>query len=210
MKITKSRLAIVLSQLKGFESPKVRHEQYITDPEIAAEVLWIAYMKGDIAGSEIVDAGCGTGILGIGALILEAKYVTFIDIDEEALEILKNNLKYVESEELIEPNSYKIVHSEIKDIDIKAEVTLQNPPFGVKQRKADKVFLEKAVMNTKIIYSFHKSESLNFIKAFCKDNKCDITEAFNFSFPLKQTYSFHRKRIQRIPVTCFRITSKHF
>src|SRR3989344_9379113 len=97
-KITKSGLAIELSKLKVFESPKVRQEQYPTDSEIAASVLWNAYILGDLEGKVIADLGCGTGILGIGALLLGAKEVLFVDSDEKALERAKNSLSKLRSE----------------------------------------------------------------------------------------------------------------
>jgi len=70
---TKSSLAIELSNLNVFSKAKVKLEQYPTDSEIAADVLWNAYMKDELKGKTIADLGCGTGILGIGALLLGAK-----------------------------------------------------------------------------------------------------------------------------------------
>ena len=46
--ITKSRLAIILSTLNVFTDPKVRLEQYPTDSEIAADILWNAVLQDDI------------------------------------------------------------------------------------------------------------------------------------------------------------------
>ena len=83
---SKKALAVLLSRLEGFIGPKVRVEQYATDPEIAAEVLWQAFMKGDI-GKVSVDLGCGTGILGIGLLALGSKKVYFIDSDQKVIDI---------------------------------------------------------------------------------------------------------------------------
>ena len=51
--MSKSRLAIVLSGLEGFLEPKVRQEQYLMDSEIAASVLWNAYLLGDIESKMI-------------------------------------------------------------------------------------------------------------------------------------------------------------
>ena len=74
---SKSRLAVILSGLEGFSKPKVRQEQYLMDGEIGAFVLWNAYLLGDIKGKVIADLGCGTGVLGIGTLLLGAKHVFF-------------------------------------------------------------------------------------------------------------------------------------
>src|SRR3989338_7891909 len=86
---SKKELAVLLSKLEGFKGPKVRAEQYTTDAEVAAEVLWAAYMKGDIAKVS-VDLGSGPGMLGIGLLMLGAQKVYFVDFDQKAMEIAKS------------------------------------------------------------------------------------------------------------------------
>src|SRR3989338_4617861 len=91
-------LAVVLSKIKRFPSAKVRVEQYMTPSQIAAEVLWHAYMRGCLEGKEGADFGCGTGILGIGALIMGAKAMYFVDSDPEALNAAKKNISTMESE----------------------------------------------------------------------------------------------------------------
>src|SRR3989344_6785060 len=94
---SKKALAVLLSMLEGFKGPKVSVEQYTTDAEIAAEVLWEAFMKMDI-GKVSVDLGCGTGILGIGLLLMGKVRVYMVDSDEYALEVAKKNMKKVQSE----------------------------------------------------------------------------------------------------------------
>lgn len=205
---SKSSLAIVLSRLGGFESPKVRQEQYIMDSEIGASALWNAYQLGDIEGKVIVDFGCGTGMLGIGALLLGAKQTLFVDFDEKALETAKNNLSKLKSE------GYKLGKADFicKDIEklegIKAEVVVQNPPFGTKVKHIDVVFLKKALETSPVVYSFHKSETKAFLERFSGRNNAQITHFFDFKFPIKATFEFHRRKIRRINVTCFRFVKK--
>ena len=199
---SKGALAVLLSRLEGFERPKVRVEQYVTDAEVAAEVLWNVFMKGDI-GKVSVDIGCGPGMLGIGLLALGAQKVYFVDFDQKVLETAKRNLDKVESE-------YNIMGEAVfrlQDVDgfnEKVDLVIMNPPFGVKVRHMDKVFLKKAFEISKVVYSFHKSESKKFLESFSKDNNFRITNVFDFEFPLKATMSFHSKRIKRILVSCFR------
>ena len=76
--VSKSALAIELSQLNVFPTPNIKLEQYPTDSEIAADILWTAFMRNDIKNKIIADFGCGTGLLGIGAILLGAKKVFFI------------------------------------------------------------------------------------------------------------------------------------
>ncbi len=199
---SKKALAVLLSSLEGFRSPKVGVEQYTTDAEIAAEVLWQAYMKGDI-GKVSVDLGSGPGMLGIGLLVLGAQKVYFVDFDQKVMEIAKNNMAKVKSEYNIAGEAV-FLWQDINDFKEKVDLVVMNPPFGVKVRHMDKIFLKKAFEVGKVVYSFHKTESKKFLESFSKDNNFKITYVFDFNFPLKATMSFHSKRIKRISVSCFR------
>src|SRR3989344_5152001 len=153
-KITKSGLAIELSKLKVFESPNVRQEQYPTDSEIAASVLWNAYILGDVEGKVIADLGCGTGILGIGVLLLGAKKVFFIEIDKTALEAAKKSFSKVKSESS-SLGEAEFILGDINEINLpEAEVVIQNPPFGTKVKHNDALFVEKGLQTAPIVYSF--------------------------------------------------------
>ncbi len=196
---SKKQLAVALSRLQSFEKPSYRLEQYPTDSEIAAEVLWFADQLGDLKNKKIADLGCGTGVLGIGALLFDPEKVYFVDIDERALRKLRNNLQ------LMEMQSYEIFNSGIKDFNKEVDVVIQNPPFGTKNEHADKLFLEKAFQISNIIYSFHKLTSEKFIESISKDFGFKITHFFKFDFPLKKTMDFHKKRIQNIEVGCWRL-----
>lgn len=200
-KITKSGLAIILSKLKAFEEPKPELEQYPSESEIAAEVLWFAGMNKDIAGKTIADLGCGTGVLGIAALLLGAKKVYFADIDDKALELARQNLESV-SKELLKKAEF--IKADVKDFNKKADIVIQNPPFGVKMKHADKLFLETAFRVADRIYSFHKLETEQFIMNLAAENSFRITHFWSFDWPLKQTMEYHRKRLQYIKVGCWR------
>jgi putative methylase len=198
-KSSRSGLAIVLSKLKGFSDPKIRSEQYMTDSEVASTILWDAYMKGDIEGKIIADLGSGTGILGIGAMILGAKKVYFVESESSAMEIAKSNLDMVESE-----SSAEFMLIDVREFDKKVDVIVMNPPFGTKNEHSDKIFLEKAFETGDVIYSLHKSETKEFIERFSDKNNFKITQVMDFSYPLKATMEFHRKKIEKINVSCFR------
>ena len=200
---SKSGLAIALSSLKTFESPKTSSEQYSTDSEIAAAILWNAAMLGDIEDKTIADLGCGTGILGIGALLLGAAHVTFIDNDNNSLFILKTNLKQAGIAE-----NFKIVNKDVTKINLTTDITIQNPPFGTKQKHADKKFLEKAFLTSKIIYSVHKEESTSFLQSIARDYSFTISHHWKLKLPLKQTMHFHKSKIKYIDVGCWRFVAK--
>jgi putative methylase len=201
---SKAGLAVILSQLEGFKRPKVRVEQHNTDSEIAAAMLWDAYYKGDIAKKVIVDLGCGTGILGIGALLLGAERVFFVDSESSAIKVAKSNLQKLKSEGYGMGRAV-FVCKDVKELNEKADVVIQNPPFGTKVRHADRLFLKKAMETAPVVYSFHKIESKRFIESFSRDNFYKVTHYSEFDFPLKATFEYHKKRIHRIMVGCWRL-----
>lgn len=54
--------------------------------------LVLSLLEGRVAGGELVlDVGCGSGILGVGTLLLGAQHVTAIDIDDESMEATREN-----------------------------------------------------------------------------------------------------------------------
>ena len=196
---SKKELAVTLSRMQSFQKPSWRLEQYPTDSEIAAEVVWFAYHIGDIEGKTIADLGCGTGTLGIAALFFSPEKVFFVDADEKALKQLRENLLLMEIKD-----GYEILHHDISGFHGKAEVVLQNPPFGVKSEHADKAFLEKAFEIAEVVYSFHKISTKDFVEKFSRDKGFRITHFFRIDFPLKQTQEFHTRKIHRIEVGCWR------
>lgn len=195
--LSKQSLAIFLSKLKIFSEPKIKLEQYPTDSEIGADLIWNAYMQGDIEGKKVIDLGAGTGILGIAALILGAKEVHFVEIDKDTIKILNENI----------PPEYspKIHQIDIKETKITGDTVIMNPPFGAKKKHADKEFLEIAIKTAPITYSLHKKDESRFLEKFTKDNKTKITHRWNYSFPLKASYKHHKKKIERIETIAIRI-----
>ena len=193
---SKKALEVVLSTLKGFERAKVRSEQYLTPSSIAAEVLWKAFLNGHLEGKVSVDLGAGTGILGIGCLLLGAKKVYFVESDPSAIDILKQNINKIESE-FSSLGKHEIVHDSVENFDILVDTSLSNPPFGTKEAHADKIFVEKALKISKFTYSFHKTSTLDYIQKLG-----NVVERFDFDFLLPNTMKHHKKEKQYIKVSC--------
>jgi putative methylase len=191
---SRQQLSVLLSQLRVFSEPDIRKEQYATDPDVASTILWYASMRGDIAGKRIADLGAGTGILGIGALLLDAKSVQFIE-SEPVKELTVNLAAY---------DRYRILHADLRTFTEAVDVVIMNPPFGTRERHIDREFLEHAMTLSPIIYSFHKSSTAAFFEKLAPLHGYAITYRHDFSFPLRKSYAQHRKSVERILVTCFR------
>ena len=192
--MSRKQLAIKLSKLINLDKLDVSLEQYQTDSNLAAEFLWLAYTNGDIQDKVIADFGCGNGILGIGALILGAKFVYFLDISENALEKCKENIK------LFKFKNYKLINSDVVDFSFDVNAVVMNPPFGVQRRKADKMFLETAMKFSNKIYSIHKIESQKFIEKLAEEKGFKILDIVKAKFFIKRSYNFHTKEKYDIDV----------
>ena len=59
--------------------------------EHATTRMCLDYM--DVEGKDVIDVGCGSGILGLSAKVLGAKTVLMVDIDEDAVKNAKENAK---------------------------------------------------------------------------------------------------------------------
>ncbi|HLC58836.1 MAG TPA: METTL5 family protein [Candidatus Nanoarchaeia archaeon] len=185
--MNKKKLSIELSKIKPLTSFNVDLEQYPTDCNLVSDILWNAFQNSDILDKVVADFGCGNGVFGIGALLLGAKSVYFLDKDKKALDVCKENL------ENLNFNNFKLINSDVIDFNKKVDTVLMNPPFGVQNRKADKVFLETAMKYSKVIYSIHKIESKNFIEQLAKEHGFNIDRIIEEEFKIGKIYSFHTK-----------------
>jgi putative methylase len=150
--VRKLELELLLSQIAPHPSPKPSLEQYTIPADVAATMLHIAaYSYGDIVGKTVLDLGCGTGRLALGAAFLGAKQVVGIDIDKDAVKVAFENSVRTNLKEKVQ-----WITGDIDAICGSFDTVLQNPPFGVQRRGADRKFLEKALESGKVVYSLHK------------------------------------------------------
>lgn len=139
--VRKLDLEIALSRIEPHPSPKAHLEQYTITPEVAAELLYIAaYANDDVIDKTIADLGCGTGRLAIGSILLGAEEAVGIDIDRTAVKAAHDN-----AEKMGVKEKTQWIIADVAALHGAFDTVLQNPPFGVQKRKADRRFLEKAL-----------------------------------------------------------------
>ncbi len=149
--IRKLKLELFISKIVPQPTPQAHLEQYAISQSVASTVLFLAaYSHDDIIGKNVLDLGCGTGRLALGASYLGATNVIGIDIDKMAIKTAIENSFRVN---LIEKVQWIV--GDIKAIGARFDTVLQNPPFGVQTRSADRAFLKKALEVGNSIYSIH-------------------------------------------------------
>jgi putative methylase len=209
--VRKLDLELLLSQIKPHPTPKPELEQYTVSVDVAAMMLYLATYEGnDVAGKSILDLGCGTGRLALGAAFLGAERVVGIDIDKTAVKVAIENS--------VRTGLRNKVQWIVGDIDVirgKFDTVLQNPPFGVQKHTADREFLEKALEAGKVIYSLHKNPDANkalikkikgnrnkfvlvspssFLERFIENRGGKITGSYAIVMSIPQMFSFHTKK----------------
>jgi putative methylase len=192
------QLEILLEQVAVFESPSPSLEQYTTPAGIAAELLYFALMRGDLVDT-VYDLGCGTGILAIGAALVDAPNVVGFDIDMNALITARQSAKKLSVD-------VEFVCSSIQDVPGRVHTVIMNPPFGAQVRGNDRPFLVRALEVADVIYSIHNEGSYEFIKKFI--SPAVIADRYKVGFPLKRTFKFHKKDIEVVNVEIYRIENR--
>ncbi|MBR9871226.1 MAG: 50S ribosomal protein L11 methyltransferase [Gammaproteobacteria bacterium] len=125
------------------EAPDPDAANLLLDPGLAfgtgthpTTALCLQWLDGqDVEGKQVTDYGCGSGILGLAALLLGAKHVIGVDTDPQALEASRENARRNEVEDdrldLYLPGS---------DPDTQADIMLANilaqPLIGLAPRLA--------------------------------------------------------------------------
>ncbi len=182
---SRSQLAVKLSKLSGFINPKLRLRQYATPPVIASDLLWSAYMNGDITGLDVVDLGAGTGILSLGAALLGGR-VTAYEIDRDAINIAVSNARRLGVK-------LAIIEEDVMNVNDPCDTVIMNPPFMVKNGVNDRMFLEKAFSLASTVYSIHTSQTRKWVNGFASNNGFTPILLSTHKFPLPLLFKHHTK-----------------
>jgi len=202
---TKSGLAQRLAIVAGFEDPTVSLEQYRTPPELAAHLVHTADLQGDIEDRTVVDLGCGTGMLALGAALRGPTRVVGLDIDPDPLATALENERKVASATNVE-----WVRGDATDAPLRQAgrtTVVMNPPFGAQSgnEHADRAFLATAADIADVSYSIHNAGSREFVEAFAEDNGGAVTHAFEAEFELPRQFDHHDADRRVIDAEVFRI-----
>jgi len=192
----KKQLEIALERLEGFSKPSFQREQYATPASVAAEMLYLAGLRGDLG--TVCDLGCGTGVLAVGAALLGAKSIG-VEIDAGALAAARRNAEKLGLD-------VDFIRADVNSVSLKGiDTVIMNPPFGAqKASSGDRAFLSKAQKIARTIYSLHNLGSMGFVSSFVKP--CVVQEVYRIPFPMKRCFEFHSQDLKIIEVELYRIT----
>ena len=210
--VRKLDLEILLQNVKPHPTPSPSLEQYTVSANVAAQMLYTAaYTHDDIVDRAVLDLGCGTGRLALGAAFLDAKEAVGVDIDRTAVKAASENSVNTGLEDKVQ-----WVAADVESVSGEFDTVLQNPPFGVQKRGADRKFLEKALKSGKAVYSLHKGTqystalirklkahggysirtvaSSSFLKRFVEKHNGKIKAVYSMVMNIPYMFNYHTKK----------------
>lgn len=199
-KMKKKDLEIRLENVDPHPHPDPDLEQYQTPSDLAADILFTAFINGHIKGKRVIDLGCGTGILSLGAGLLDAEEVHGYDIDEDSIEVAKNFAKKWNLSGRVSFHK-----KDIKNLRSKCDTVIMNPPFGSQTKGADLPFLKKSFEISDQVYTIHNYKTLDFLRDFISKMGHEIFLERGYELTIKRTFDFHTKERENIEVVIFGI-----
>ena len=202
---TKRSLATKLGVVAGFERPDAALEQYPTPPELAAHVVHLADLHGDVEGRTVLDLGAGTGMLALAAALRGPAAAVGVDIDPDPLSTARKNERRVGT---ASPVAW--VRGDITRAGLCPDgptTVITNPPFGAQagNEHADRRFLETTARVADVSYSIHNAESADFVEAFAADEGGSVTHAYAAELDVPRSFDFHEQDRRTIDVEVFRL-----
>ncbi len=190
---SKKDLEIHLQKLHKPAFYRNQLEQYPTSAAVASEILFLAFLDGNIQGKIIGDFGAGNGIFSVGAAMLGAEKVYAVELDENQVEALKKNA---------EGFNIEIVQGDILSFNVQVDTVLMNPPFGSITEGSDRKFLDTAMKLGKHVYSLHNLKSADFIRGYYS-REFDIIREQRMDIRVPRLYAHHTMDQKEIPTIFF-------
>jgi putative methylase len=190
--VRRSELLRALERVPPFDRPDAALEQVITPSEAAATLLAAADRFDGLSGRSVLDLGCGTGRLAIGAALMGAARVRAIDIDPGAVERARTAAK--EATVTVEFDALDVASASGR-----AEIVVMNPPFGAQSKYADRPFWERAfALAERSVYAFALADSRTFIARRAVERGAQVLDVGPVPWALPRTFPHHVRR--RVPL----------
>ena len=199
----RSDLLRALERVPPFPAPSARLEQVITPSEAAAALLGTADRIDGLEGRSVLDLGCGTGRLAIGAALLGASPVRAIDVDPRAVAVAREAARSAGVR-------VEFDVGDVRDAAGRVEVVVMNPPFGAQHRRADRPFWDRALdLAERSVYAFALSDSRTFIAGRAVERGAFVLEVEPVPWTLPRTFPHHARRSVPLEVDLWALAKGH-
>lgn len=200
---SKRALGRRLADVEGFAAPAAALEQYSTPASLAATLIHLADLQGDLE-RRVIDLGAGTGMLALGAALRAAPRVVGIERDPAAVETALRNERSLDPPTAVD---WLLGDATRPPLAVEGATIVMNPPFGAQDgaEHADRAFLQSVVDNAAVSYTIHNGGSWEFVEAFAAEHGGLITHAYEATMSLERQFAFHEEDRAEIPVELFRI-----
>jgi putative methylase len=186
--VRRSELVRVLESVPEFPHPRADREQLVSPAEAAATLLEAAVRFDGLEGRSVLDLGCGTGRLAIGAALLGAVRVRGLDVELEAVEVARSAAARLGAK-------IEFAVGDIRSARGTAEIVVMNPPFGAQRRHADRPFWDRAfALAERAVYAFALADSRSFIARQAVARQAHIVEVTPVPWSLGRTLPHHERR----------------
>jgi len=201
---TRSELSRQLGVVAGFDDPDAALEQYPTPPDLAASIVHVADLRGDVDGATVVDLGTGTGMLALAAALRGPERVVGVDLDRSPLRTARENERRVAASADV---GWMQGDATDPPLSVEGVTVVMNPPFGAQRgnEHADRAFLETAADIAAVSYSVHNAGSREFVESFAADAGGEVAEAFEAELAIDRQFDHHDADRETIAAEVFRI-----
>jgi putative methylase len=201
--VRRSELVRLLERIPPFPSPRADLEQVVTPADAAATLLATAERLDGLAGRSVIDLGCGTGRLAIGAALLGAEPVHAVDVDRSALAVARASARALGARVAFRSG-------DVSEAPERADIVLMNPPFGAQTRHADRPFWDAAYARaTRGIYAFALGVSRSFIARGAVARSAQVVAVEPVPWTLPRTFAHHTRQRVSLDVDLWAIRTEH-
>lgn len=121
----------------------------------------------DIIDAKVLDLFSGTGALGIECLSRGASSVDFVDVNNEAIKIIKQNLQGIEGDYSVTKSDYINYLNNAKLSNKKYDIVLLDPPFATDYgERAIKYIIDNNLLTDRGIIIYEKLNNTPFNLVF--------------------------------------------
>jgi len=174
--------------------PAAPLEQVGTPAEAAADLLAALDRYAGLRGRSVLDLGCGTGRLAIGAALFGAESVSGVEVDPALLPIARSAARAAGVRVTFHT-------ADVSAWDQRADIVVMNPPFGAQQRHADRPFWDRAfALADRAVGAFASSASRTFIARIALARGAQVLEVESVPWRFPRTFPHHRAASVRLPV----------